>query len=172
MHASWASKDILELKSMPNENKSPAIMLEIERVRRLSSHRKLAPFVRNQTTWELLLIISTFPNLQISEAMDKLETRQLSHSSVVRFIQEQVSAGSFITSVAPKRSAKFLSLSAEVEKALQAFLQETYHGRQEANHSSPHASASSFKTMLCTFLAMSISLKAYKTLAMLTPLAI
>ena len=81
MRATWASTDILEFKSMPNDNKSPTILLEIERVRRLSSHRKLAPFVRNQTTWELLLIISTFPNLQISEAMDKLETRQLSHSS-------------------------------------------------------------------------------------------
>lgn len=171
MRATWASTDILEFKSMPTDNNSPTIMLEIERVRRLSSHRKLAPFVRNQTTWELLLIISTFPNLQISEAMVKLETRQLSHSSVVRFIQEQVSAGSLVTSVAPKRSAKFLSLSTDVEKALQAFLQETYHGRQETNHSSARANESSLKTTFYTFVAMSMSLKAYKTLAMLTPLA-
>lgn len=157
---------------MPTENKSPKVIMEIERVRRLSTQKELAPFVRNQTTWELLLIISAFPNLQISEAIEKIKTRQLSHSSIVRFIQEQVSAGSFLTSVAPKRSAKFLSLSAEVEKALQAFLQETYHNRQEISHSISPSNESPVKTILCPLLIMSVSLKAYKTLALITPLTL
>jgi hypothetical protein len=172
MQTAYVPKDTLEFKSMSTENKSPEVIIEIERVRRLSSHKKLAPFVRNQTTWELLLIISAFPNLQISEAIEKIKTRQLSHSSIVRFIQEQVSAGSFITSVAPKRSAKFLSLSAEVEKALQAFLQETYHSGQGSHSSVSRSNEPSSKTILCTLLVTSISLKAYKALACLTPLTL
>jgi hypothetical protein len=158
----------MRMQSMSDQNKRPAVLIEIERVQRLSNYRKLAPFARNQTTWELLLIISKFPNLQISEAVDMLKTRKLSHSSIIRFIQEQVSAGSLITTTAPKRSAKFLYISAEVEKELQAFLQEVYPGTQESHLSNTLSNETPFKTNLYILLAMSISLKTYKSLSLIT----
>lgn len=109
-------------ESMQKNNPKDAARHEIDRVRKLCGCRRLIPFARNQTTWELLLLVHICPDLKISQAMGKLKTNQLSYSSLVRFIQEQVAAGNLNTSVAKKRSAKILTLSKEAEAELEDFL--------------------------------------------------
>lgn len=100
---------------------------ELDRTRILAGSKPLAAFTRNLTTWEVLLVLHTQPDLMISHVISALTTRQLSYSSTMRFIQEQIAAGTLQTSVGTKRSAKLVRLSPDVENALAKFLIQIGH---------------------------------------------
>lgn len=110
------------LSPMNREHCSKWTLGEIARVRDLASKRALVPFARNLTTWELLLLIKAYPDTKISSIIEMSTTRQLSRSSTVRFIQEQISSGALEVRVGDKRSAKLLRLSKKVDGQLEDFL--------------------------------------------------
>lgn len=94
---------------------------ELTRVRLSCREKELTAFTRNPTTWELLFIIYIYRDLNISQAIDMIQTKQLSHSSIVRFIQDQISAQRFIVLPGDKRSEKLLSISSELRASLDSY---------------------------------------------------
>ena len=79
--------------------------------------KRLAPFRRNSTTWELLLKI-TEADLNIQQAIRALETDCLGYSSIVRFINVQLQDGRLQAVPGQKRSEKILKPSADVCAAI------------------------------------------------------
>lgn len=99
---------------------------ELARTRALANVRELAVFARTPTTWELALLIYINDNLNISSAIASLENRGLSYSSLVRFVQEQLSQGTLVSKQGAKKSEKVLALSPSVQQELADYLSKAH----------------------------------------------
>lgn len=97
--------------------------LEISRVRAFPDFVGLSNFSRNLTTWELLLVLYRGDCLTIGDAIGKLQTRHLGYSSVVKFIQDNVTSGQLVAKDGIKKSAKHLVLAPEARRELEIFLE-------------------------------------------------
>lgn len=95
---------------------------ELARIRALANARELAVFARTPTTWELVLMIFLHDNLNISNAIAALTNRGLSYSSLVRFVQEQLSLGTLVSRQGGKKSEKVLALSPTLQQELIDYL--------------------------------------------------
>lgn len=91
------------------------LLFELEKV--ALGDRRLAPFRRNSTTWELLLKVSD-GELNIQKAIRSLTTDCLVYSSIIRFVSTQLQEGRLVVVPGKKRSEKILKPSADVLAAL------------------------------------------------------
>lgn len=107
--------------TMPNDMTSVATR-ELARTRSLGGNRHLADFSRNPTTWELCLLLYLNDSLNISSAIGSLQTRCLSHSSIVRFIQERMAQGSILWRQGEKKSEKYIVLNPGLRREVEDYL--------------------------------------------------
>jgi hypothetical protein len=101
---------------------------------------KLSRFYRSQTRWELLLLVAANngnEEIGIWNYIDMLGTRTESQMTVYNFIKDRIEDGSFVLLPSLKKSRKALGLSAELQMALNAYLERRYaDGSSAEEHTS------------------------------------
>lgn len=99
--------------------------MELETEREIARSELLAPFRRNGSCWELLLMLAAQggeSDLGLYKTLDTLETSFLGQSAMLKFVRDCRDAGLLIFDQHEKRSMSRLRLAPEVHAALIAVL--------------------------------------------------
>jgi len=99
---------------------------ELEFEQAIYQAKPLSVFRRNPSTWELLLYLAQFEDGSedgIYNTLDRLQTRYLGNSAMLKFIRERRDDGSLIFAEHSKRSKWKIVLSDEVRQALFSVLE-------------------------------------------------
>jgi len=99
---------------------------ELEFEQAIYQAKPLSVFRRNPSTWELLLYLAQFEDGSedgIYNTLDRLQTRYLGNSAMLKFIRERRDDGTLLFTEHTKRSKWKISLSPEVRDALFATLE-------------------------------------------------
>ena len=102
---------------------------ELSFTRSVRPKDKLSRFFRSQSKWELLLLVAGNKGneeIGIWNYIDMLATRTESQMTIYNFIKDRIEDGSFVLLASQKKSRKALGLSAELEVALNAYLEQRY----------------------------------------------
>lgn len=105
------------------------VFRELETTRSVKPKDPLSRFFRSQSRWELLLLIAANKNsdeIGIWNYIDMLTTRTESPMTIYTFIRDRIDDGSLVLLTGRKKSRKVLSLSAQLETALNDFLLRRY----------------------------------------------
>lgn len=102
---------------------------ELKFTRSIKPKDKISRFFRSQSKWELLLLVAANKGndeIGIWNYIDMLATRTESQMTIYNFIKDRIEDGSFVLLPSPKKSRKALGLSAELEAALNSYLDQRY----------------------------------------------
>jgi hypothetical protein len=94
---------------------------ELEFEQAIYQDKPLSVFRRNPSTWELLLYLAQLENGSedgIYNTLDRLQTRYLGNSAMLKFIRERRDDGTLLFTEHTKRSKWKISLSPELREAL------------------------------------------------------
>jgi hypothetical protein len=119
-------------------NRDRLLALELDFEREIYSSKSLSLFRRNPSTWELLVFLAQFEDGSdegVYSTLDRLRTRYLGNSAMLKFVRDRRDDGSLIFSEHTKRSKWKIQLRDEIREALIAALHERAAKQQEISAS-------------------------------------
>ncbi|MFN4101143.1 MAG: hypothetical protein ACK4GT_15340 [Pararhodobacter sp.] len=107
------------------------LALELDFERQIYQSKLLSLFRRNPSTWELLLYLAQFEEGSedgVYGTLERLETRYLSNSAMLKFVRERRDDGLLLFNEHAKRSKWTIALNESLREALFALLKEHNSG--------------------------------------------